>query len=218
LRGTFPTLARGAFRLARKARNLGPQGSRALRSSPKALRSRVDNLARKCSCLAWIARHFCGPTVFALRFGVFGLRWARRSLRARLRSLRATIFALRTSRRALPSRLFVLRLEVFGAAAGLLRAGVGTKRVSVGTEPVARLVCRVDRQVAPQPPPGAALSIALCCLDIFRGEWMTMQRWLIAAAVTCAAATGCSEAPEGNTAQTACRNAPARRTRSSPPA
>lgn len=32
---------------------------------------------------------------------------------------------------------------------------------------------------------------------------MTMQRWLIAAAVTCAAATGCSEAPEGNTAQTA---------------
>jgi hypothetical protein len=32
---------------------------------------------------------------------------------------------------------------------------------------------------------------------------MTMQRWLIAAAVTCVAATGCSEAPEGNTAQTA---------------
>lgn len=30
-----------------------------------------------------------------------------------------------------------------------------------------------------------------------------MQRWLIAAAVTCVAATGCSEAPEGNTAQTA---------------
>jgi hypothetical protein len=40
---------------------------------------------------------------------------------------------------------------------------------------------------------------------IFRGEWMTMQRWLIAAAVTCTAATGCSEAPEGNTAQTARR-------------
>lgn len=37
----------------------------------------------------------------------------------------------------------------------------------------------------------------------FRGEWMTMQRWLIAAAVTCVAATGCSEAPDGNTAQTA---------------
>jgi len=34
---------------------------------------------------------------------------------------------------------------------------------------------------------------------------MTMQRWLITAAVTCAAATGCSEAPEGNTAQTARR-------------
>jgi hypothetical protein len=29
---------------------------------------------------------------------------------------------------------------------------------------------------------------------IFRGEWMTMQRWLIAAAVTCVAATGCSKA------------------------
>jgi hypothetical protein len=40
---------------------------------------------------------------------------------------------------------------------------------------------------------------------IFRGEWMTMQRWLIAAAVTCVAATSCSEAPEGNTAQTARR-------------
>jgi hypothetical protein len=34
---------------------------------------------------------------------------------------------------------------------------------------------------------------------------MTMQRLLIAAAVTCAAATGCSEAPEGNTAHTARR-------------
>ena len=32
-----------------------------------------------------------------------------------------------------------------------------------------------------------------------------MQRWLIAAAVTCVAATACSEAPEGNTAQTARR-------------
>jgi hypothetical protein len=42
-------------------------------------------------------------------------------------------------------------------------------------------------------------------VGIFRGEWMTMQRWLIAAAVTCVAATGCSEAPEGNTAQTARR-------------
>lgn len=31
---------------------------------------------------------------------------------------------------------------------------------------------------------------------------MTMQRWLIAAAVTCVAATGCSEAPDGKTAQT----------------
>jgi hypothetical protein len=30
---------------------------------------------------------------------------------------------------------------------------------------------------------------------------MTMQRWLIAAAVTCVAATGCSEAPDGKTAQ-----------------
>jgi hypothetical protein len=39
-------------------------------------------------------------------------------------------------------------------------------------------------------------------VGIFRGEWMTMQRWLIAAAVTCVAATGCSEAPEGNTAHT----------------
>jgi len=29
-----------------------------------------------------------------------------------------------------------------------------------------------------------------------------MQRWLIAAAVTCVAATGCSEAPDGKTAQT----------------
>lgn len=37
---------------------------------------------------------------------------------------------------------------------------------------------------------------------VFRGEWMTMQRWLIAAAVTCVAATGCSEAPDGKTAQT----------------
>lgn len=32
---------------------------------------------------------------------------------------------------------------------------------------------------------------------------MTMQRWLIAVAVTCVAATGCSEAPEGRTARTA---------------
>ncbi len=32
-----------------------------------------------------------------------------------------------------------------------------------------------------------------------------MQRWLIAAAVTCVAATGCSEAPDGKTAQTARR-------------
>src|SRR3546814_5195173 len=31
---------------------------------------------------------------------------------------------------------------------------------------------------------------------------MTMQRWLIAAAVTCVAATGCSEAPDGKTTQT----------------
>lgn len=37
------------------------------------------------------------------------------------------------------------------------------------------------------------------------GEWMTMQRWLIAAAVTCVAATGCSEAPDGKTTQTARR-------------
>jgi hypothetical protein len=37
---------------------------------------------------------------------------------------------------------------------------------------------------------------------MFRGEWMTMQRWLIVAAVTCVAATGCSEAPDGKTAQT----------------
>src|SRR3546814_18974674 len=37
---------------------------------------------------------------------------------------------------------------------------------------------------------------------VFRGEWMTMQRWLLAAAVTCVAATGCSEAPEGKTKQT----------------
>jgi hypothetical protein len=29
---------------------------------------------------------------------------------------------------------------------------------------------------------------------VFRGEWMTMQRWLIAAAITCVAATGCSKA------------------------
>lgn len=28
---------------------------------------------------------------------------------------------------------------------------------------------------------------------VFRGEWMTMQRWLIAAAMTCVAATGCSK-------------------------
>jgi hypothetical protein len=34
---------------------------------------------------------------------------------------------------------------------------------------------------------------------------MTMQRWLIAATVTCVAATGCSEAPDGKTAQTARR-------------
>jgi hypothetical protein len=40
---------------------------------------------------------------------------------------------------------------------------------------------------------------------MFRGEWMTMQRWLIAAAVTCVAAAGCSEAPDGKTAQTARR-------------
>jgi hypothetical protein len=40
---------------------------------------------------------------------------------------------------------------------------------------------------------------------VFRGEWMTMQRWLIAAAVTCVAATGCSEAPDGKTAQIARR-------------
>ena len=32
-----------------------------------------------------------------------------------------------------------------------------------------------------------------------------MQRWLIAAAVTCVAATGCSEAPDGESAQTARR-------------
>ncbi len=32
-----------------------------------------------------------------------------------------------------------------------------------------------------------------------------MQRWLIAAAVTCVAATGCSETPDGKTAQTARR-------------
>ncbi|MEO5830127.1 MAG: hypothetical protein ABIQ36_06120 [Rhodanobacter sp.] len=32
---------------------------------------------------------------------------------------------------------------------------------------------------------------------------MSMQRWLIAGAVTCVAATGCSEAPDGKTAQTA---------------
>jgi hypothetical protein len=40
---------------------------------------------------------------------------------------------------------------------------------------------------------------------VFRGEWMTMQRWLIAAAITCVAATGCSEAPQGTTTQTARR-------------
>ena len=34
---------------------------------------------------------------------------------------------------------------------------------------------------------------------------MTMQRWLIAAAVTCVAATGCSETSDGKTAQTARR-------------
>ncbi|OOG49305.1 hypothetical protein B0E52_01235 [Rhodanobacter sp. C06] len=34
---------------------------------------------------------------------------------------------------------------------------------------------------------------------------MTMQRWLIAAAVSCVAAAGCSEAPGGNTAPTARR-------------
>jgi hypothetical protein len=34
---------------------------------------------------------------------------------------------------------------------------------------------------------------------------MTMQRWLTTATVTCVAATGCSEAPEGNTAPTARR-------------
>ena len=39
----------------------------------------------------------------------------------------------------------------------------------------------------------------------FRGEWMTMQRWLIAAAVTCVTATRCSEAPDGKTAPTARR-------------
>ena len=37
------------------------------------------------------------------------------------------------------------------------------------------------------------------------GKWMTMQRWLIAAAMTCVTATGCSEAPDGKTAQTARR-------------
>ena len=47
-----------------------------------------------------------------------------------------------------------------------------------------------------------AAFIALCSVDIFRGEWMTMQRWLIATAVTCVAATGCSEAPHGTTTQT----------------
>ena len=50
---------------------------------------------------------------------------------------------------------------------------------------------------------GATLSIALCSARIFRGEWMIIQRWLIAAAVTCVAATGCSEAPDGKTVQTA---------------
>ncbi|MHB1060137.1 MAG: hypothetical protein ACYC0F_19935 [Rhodanobacter sp.] len=29
---------------------------------------------------------------------------------------------------------------------------------------------------------------------IFRGKWMTKQRWRIAAAITCVAATGCSKA------------------------
>ena len=57
--------------------------------------------------------------------------------------------------------------------------------------------CRRQRSTA-----CVAAVIALCSVDIFRGEWMTMQRWLIATAVTCVAATGCSEAPQGTTTRT----------------
>ena len=66
----------------------------------------------------------------------------------------------------------------------LRKAAAAVPRNDCAVESIER-----DRQGA------SAITLSLrYARPIFRGEWMTMQRWLIAAAVTCVAATGCSNA------------------------
>jgi hypothetical protein len=108
---------------------------------------------------------------------------------------------------------FLLNAGAKSSGAGVICPGAGAKRPGGG---MPRLAHEVTEAAAAVPRNDCAAksigrgrqSVSAITLSlryarsVFRGEWMTMQRWLIAAAVTCVAVTGCSKADREATTST----------------
>jgi hypothetical protein len=108
---------------------------------------------------------------------------------------------------------FLLNAGAKSSSAGVICPDAGAKRPDGGTP---RLAHELTETAAAVPRDdcaaesigrgrqgASAITLSLrYARPIFRGEWMTMQRWLIAAAVTCVAVTGCSKADREATTST----------------